>query len=65
MVTFDPDKKATKRGWFRTIFSPFIGANTRRARLAHRDAKAGRARLKTAQSERAYVKQLKKDGTLK
>lgn len=65
MVTFDPDKKETKRGLFRTLFSPFVGANVRRARLAHRDAAATKEKLRQARSDRAYVKQLKKDGTLK
>lgn len=64
MIT-DPDKKATKRGWFRTLFSPFMGANARRARLAHRDARAARDQLAESRRTNKSVKQLRKDGILK
>jgi hypothetical protein len=64
-MIIDPDKKATKRGLFRTIFSPFMGANARRARLAHRDLKDARAKLAEQRSVNRSVKQLRKDGVLK
>ncbi|AZM51748.1 hypothetical protein DMA15_03445 [Streptomyces sp. WAC 01529] len=69
MVTFDPDKKATKRTWLRRIFGLNPAADVRRARLDHRDAAAtineNKAKIKKARSDKAYVKQLKKDGTLR
>ncbi|MEV0123145.1 hypothetical protein AB0I16_16655 [Streptomyces sp. NPDC050703] len=76
MITFDPDKKPTKRTWLRRIFGLNPAADIRRARLDHRDAAAkinenrarineNKAKIKKARSDRAYVKQLKKDGTLK
>jgi len=64
-MIIDPDKKTTKRGLFRTLFSPFMGANIRRARLAHRDAVDARERLAGARSRQADVKALKKAGILK
>lgn len=64
MIT-DPDKKATKRGWFRSIFSPFMGANIRRARLQTRDLRDARANLAAQRSVNKSVKQLKRDGILK
>lgn len=64
MIT-DPDKKATKRGWFRTLFSPFMGANVRRARLAHRDMVSARDRLHEQRALNGDVKALKKAGILK
>lgn len=64
MIT-DPDKKATKRGWFRTLFSPFAGANARRARLAHRDLVAAKGRLAVQRDANADVKALKRAGILK
>lgn len=64
MIT-DPDKKRTKRGVFRTIFSPFVGANIRRARLQTRDVKNAKARLAVQRSANADVKALRKAGVLK
>lgn len=64
MIT-DPDKKATKRGWFRTLFSPFVGANVRRARLASRDVTDARSELKKQRAANADVKALRKAGILK
>lgn len=61
----DPDKKPTKRGWIRTLFSPFIGANVRRARLAHRDASDARTRLREQRDLNRSVKDLRKAGILK
>ncbi|WP_327351750.1 hypothetical protein [Streptomyces sp. NBC_01304] len=65
MVTFDPDKKPTKRTVWRRIFGLNPAADVRRARLDTRDMKEARAKIKRARSDRAYVKQLKKDGTLR
>jgi hypothetical protein len=64
MIT-DPDKKATKRGLFRTLFSPFMGANIRRARLAHRDMADQREKLNASRALNADVKALRKAGILK
>jgi hypothetical protein len=64
MIT-DPDKKATKRGWFRTLFSPFMGANIRRARLQTRDVQDARANLRAQRSANADVKELRRRGILK
>ncbi len=64
-MIIDPDKKPTKRGWFRTIFSPFMGANTRRARLAHRDLTSARDRLAEQRALNGDVKALRKAGILK
>lgn len=64
MIT-DPDKKATKRGWIRTLFSPFVGANIRRARLAGRDVTEARSKLRAQRSASADVKALRKAGILK
>lgn len=64
-MIIDPDKKATKRGWFRTLFSPFAGANIRRARLATRDVQSARDNLKTQRALNGDVKALKKAGILK
>lgn len=61
----DPDKKATRRGLFRILFSPFMGANIRRARLASRDVSDSRAKLRSARSAAADVKALRKAGILK
>ena len=61
----DPDKKTTKRGLFRTLFSPFMGANIRRARIAGQDARDARGRLATQRSLNADVKDLRKRGILK
>ncbi|WP_055563590.1 hypothetical protein [Streptomyces atriruber] len=69
MVTFDPDRKKTKRTIWRRMFGMNPAADIRRARMDHRDAAASingnKARIKKARSDRAYIKQLKKDGTLK
>ncbi len=64
MIT-DPDKKATKRGLFRTLFSPFLGANIRRARLANRDFADARLELRKQRGLNADVKALRKAGILK
>jgi len=42
MVTFDPDKKRTKRGLWRTLFGLNPAADVRRARLSTRDVKTAR-----------------------
>ena len=65
IMQINPDKKATKRGWFRTLFSPFVGANARRAVLAHRDLKDARTKLDAQRSVNLSVKDLKKRGVLK
>ncbi|MEU5996241.1 hypothetical protein ABZ837_00250 [Streptomyces sp. NPDC047197] len=69
MITFDPDKKRTKRTILRRLFSLNLAANVRRARLDHRDAAAtineNKSKIRKARSDRAYVKQLRKDDTLK
>jgi hypothetical protein len=65
MMIIDPDKKATKRGWFRTLFSPFSGANARRARLAHRDFSCARDNLRQQRALSGDVKALRKAGVLK
>ncbi len=65
MVTFDPDKKKTKRGFWRSLFSPFIGASVRRARLQTRDVKDARAKLKKTRSEKDEIKELRRKGILK
>lgn len=64
MIT-DPDKKATKRGLFRTLFSPFMGANIRRARIQTRDVVDARAELARRRALAGDVKALKKAGVLK
>jgi hypothetical protein len=64
-MIIDPDKKATKRGLFRTLFSPFMGANIRRSRLAHRDLADARADLARRRALSGDVKALRKAGILK
>lgn len=64
MIT-DPDKKSTKRGWIRTILSPFMGANIRRARLQTRDLRTARAKLAAQRETSASIKDLRKRGILK
>ncbi|MGW6790077.1 hypothetical protein [Streptomyces chartreusis] len=65
MVTFDPDKKETKRSWWRTLFGLNPAADVRRARLATRDVKANSAKLRSAREERREIKRLRKAGILK
>lgn len=67
MVTVNPDKKRTKRGWIRTLFSPFVGASARRAVLAHRDAADARQTYKDRRAEikGLNIKELKKRGILR
>ncbi|MFD4527867.1 hypothetical protein ACFWP7_28835 [Streptomyces sp. NPDC058470] len=65
MITFDPDKKPTKRTWMRRLFSLNMAADVRRARLDNRDLKTARGKLKAARSAQADVKDLKKRGILK
>jgi hypothetical protein len=64
-MQLNPDKKKTKVSLFRILFSPFLGANTRRAVLATRELKETRSQWKTIKSDRAQMKQWKKDGTLR
>ncbi|GGR04811.1 carbamoyltransferase C-terminal domain-containing protein [Streptomyces pilosus] len=49
-------RKKTKRGIFLTLFSPFIGANVRRARLTRRGVKAAKGKL----NEHADLVELKR-----
>lgn len=69
MVTFDPDKKKTKRTWMRRLFGLNPAADVRRARLDHRDAAAtineNKAKIRRARSAKADVKALRKAGILK
>ena len=65
MVTFDPDKKPTKRTWMRRLFDLNPAADVRRARLDARDLKTARGKLAKARSEKAEIKDLRKRGILK
>lgn len=66
MVTFDPAKKKTKRGFWRTL-NPFSSpaADVRRARLQTQDVTDAREKLRKQRSLNADVKALKRAGILK
>ncbi|MCX4673018.1 hypothetical protein OG453_41385 [Streptomyces sp. NBC_01381] len=60
-----PKSRDAKHPFLRQILTPFYRTRMRRIQRNHATISENRAKIKRARSDRAYVKQLKKDGTLK